>query len=110
MAVEDDLATLRAKLLQLKNALLDAGQTTTDASEHKRIESALDLPNVTLARIDDFLAGRRDIPARNIFQSTIGNCTRGFSEIGADATESPGRIGGMIKDILDFSIACRQRA
>ena len=108
MADEDDLATLKAKLLVLKKALLDAENSATDPSERKRIKSAAELPDVTLARIDQFLSGVRNIPAWNIFQSTIGNCTRGFPEIGADATENPGPIANMIKDILDFSITCNR--
>ncbi len=108
MDVENDLNTLKTKLLALKKALRRAEKSTAEPAEQDRIKSAAELPDVTLARIDQFLSGVRNIPAWNIFQSTIGNCTRGFPEIGADATENPGPIANMIKDILDFSITCNR--
>jgi hypothetical protein len=105
---DQDLDELRTRLMRLLNMLEDAGQKERSDVEHTRIRAATNLPSITIQRIDAYQSGNRRIPKENLLQSTISNCTRGFPEIGADITETPGHVADQILNVLNFSLERRK--
>jgi hypothetical protein len=102
------LDELRKQLTRLLNMLEDALQKEPDNVEQKRIRAAINLPSITIQRIQAYQSGDRHIPKESLLQNTISDCTRGFPEIGAGITEAPGLVADQILIILSFSIERRR--
>ena len=102
MSIDNDLRQLRDMLNGLIIMIAEYVAKCTDPTEKCWAASAAELPRNTVSMIDNFLDGDSRIPARNILQKAASD-SRGFSEIGAAATEKPGPIYDRVEEIRRFA-------